>query len=112
MQKDSTHVLTPEVTITGVVTSQVTETENGKMTYTATAQFNGQTYTSVNAVVILATGTIDTDGTQPPKTGDGSNPPPGLLSLSVRPPYSCQRNLPQKRNNKQKRTLEKQSRPV
>ena len=56
-EKDETHKETPEVKITSAVKTPATCTEKGVTTYTATVEFNGQTYTDTKDVAdIPATG--------------------------------------------------------
>ncbi|MBQ6065886.1 MAG: InlB B-repeat-containing protein, partial [Clostridia bacterium] len=61
---------TPDVTVTNRVTAEPTATAEGKRVYTATAEFNGQTYTDTKEEILPATGTPDepdphTDPDQP-----------------------------------------------
>ena len=61
---------TPDVTVTNRVTVEPTATAEGKRVYTATAEFNGQTYTDTKEEILPATGTPDepdphTDPDQP-----------------------------------------------
>nr|WP_122012192.1 immunoglobulin domain-containing protein [Maliibacterium massiliense] len=56
-EKDETHKQTPEVKVTSAVKTPATCTETGVTTYTATVEFNGQTYTNTKDVAdIPATG--------------------------------------------------------
>lgn len=56
-QNDETHKETPTVTVTSAVKTPATCTETGVTTYTATVEFNGQTYTDTKEVAdIPATG--------------------------------------------------------
>ena len=56
-EKDETHKETPEVKVTSAVKTPATCTETGVTTYTATVEFNGQTYTDTKDVAdIPATG--------------------------------------------------------
>ena len=49
-EKDETHKESPEVTVTSEVKTPATCTEKGVTTYTATVEFNGQTYTDTKDV--------------------------------------------------------------
>ena len=54
---DETHTESPEVTVTSEIKTPATCTETGVTTYTATVEFNGQTYTDTKDVTdIQATG--------------------------------------------------------
>ncbi|WP_158574864.1 immunoglobulin domain-containing protein [Collinsella sp. AF08-23] len=56
-ENDATHKETPEVTVTPAVKKPATCTETGVTAYTATVEFNGQTYTDTKEVAdIPATG--------------------------------------------------------
>lgn len=56
-QNDEAHKATPAVTVTSAVKTPATCTETGVTTYTATVEFNGQTYTDTKDVAdIPATG--------------------------------------------------------
>ena len=60
---DETHKESPEVTVTSEVKTPATCTETGVTTYTATVEFNGQTYTDMKEVAdIPATGHSYEDG--------------------------------------------------
>ena len=62
-EKDETHKQTPEVKVTSAVKTPATCTETGVTTYTATVEFNGQTYTNTKDVAdIPATGHSYDDG--------------------------------------------------
>ena len=56
--------VSPEVTVTSDVTLQPTATTAGEKTYTATAEFNGETYTDTRTEVLPATGETDDPGDQ------------------------------------------------
>lgn len=62
-EKDETHKETPVVKVTSAVKKPATCTETGVTTYTATVEFNGQTYTDTKDVADLpATGHSYDDG--------------------------------------------------
>ena len=62
-EKDETHKESPEVTVTSEVKTPATCTEKGVTTYTATVEFNGQTYTDTkDAADIPAIGHSYEDG--------------------------------------------------
>ena len=56
--------VSPDVTVTSDVTLQPTATTAGEKTYTATAEFNGETYTDTRTEVLPATGETDDPGEQ------------------------------------------------
>ncbi len=61
---DETHTESPEVTVTSEIKTSATCTETGVTTYTATVEFNGQTYTDTKDVAdIPATGHHYVNGT-------------------------------------------------
>ena len=88
-EKDETHKESPEVTVTSEVKTPATCTEKGVTTYTATVEFNGQTYTDTKDVADIPAighsyesgkctvcGAADPDykpDTTSPQTGDSSN---------------------------------------
>lgn len=59
---DTSHTqkITAEITS---ITTEATSTEDGQTVYTATVEFNGETYTDSKTVVIPATGTATDEGT-------------------------------------------------
>ncbi|MCR5783567.1 MAG: leucine-rich repeat domain-containing protein [Clostridia bacterium] len=66
--------VSPDVTVTSDVTLQPTATTAGEKTYTATAEFNGETYTDTRTEVLPATGETDDPGEQDtPGTPSGQN---------------------------------------
>ncbi|HJB48362.1 MAG TPA: immunoglobulin domain-containing protein [Candidatus Olsenella excrementigallinarum] len=84
-QNDETHKETPAVTVTSAVKTPATCTETGVTTYTATVDFNGQTYTDTKEVAdIPATGHRYENGKcieSLAKTGDDSMLPITVLSI-------------------------------
>ena len=82
-EHDETHTETVDATVTSEVKTPATETEDGTTTYTATVEFNGETYTDTKDVKdIPATGADDPgtsddpstpDDPHSPETGDNSN---------------------------------------